>query len=499
MPKVGTAITVSFALFEADAFTRLTGRAAAVDVELWRADDDGGRVTIYRRDAGVVEVDDLIVTVTETATAGEYDAVFTPATAGRYFLVVRDGQSQTDLDESPIDVTALSIDDIGAPGYLVALDGAAYGIGAPLVLTWQFRSNRAPYNVVGAPAITRAELIARDAVTVLQTIQGAAFEAPSPTLRRATFAQVAQIGTYFVRLIFAGNPGEVIDRVPVDNLDAEPVAGVMSLATFFEQFCGAFPGEPPGRDLLRGDNGEQLIGDEGVAAAIRGESVYVGRRMGVTLASTRYATHPGVASPGGAPLVQGSDYDVEEDPYDWSVHNSLRLGILTLRHGPLIRINRIRLFHGHTPLFQLPTRWGVIRRKAAVVEIIVDRGDLISYGESVLAPAVTGMIQSVIAFNRMPAVWCLDYEAGLETVPDDVVAVIGMRALARILTIIGTKANKMGVSSQSTGKDGLSRSVSVTADRYQRIMQSPYMQAMISEDQLNRLRKSLKPGIKVFS
>jgi hypothetical protein len=112
---------------------------------------------------------------------------------------------------------------------------------------------------------------------------------------------------------------------------------------------------------------------------------------------------------------------------------------------------------------------------------------------------VTGMIQSVIAFNRMPAVWCLDYEAGLETVPDDVVAVIGMRALARILTIIGTKANKMGVSSQSTGKDGLSRSVSVTADRYQRIMQSPYMQAMISEDQLNRLRKSLKPGIKVFS
>lgn len=499
MPKVGTAITISFALFEADNFTRLAGRADAVDVELWRAADGGGRVLLYRRLNGVADVEDVPVAITETATAGEYDAVFTPATAGRYFLVVRDGQSKTDLDEAPIDVTESSIDDIAAPAYLVALDGAAYGVGAPLVLTWQFRTNRAPYNVVAAPVITRAELIARDAATVLQTIQGADFESPSPTLRRATFAAVAQIGTYFVRLVFAGNPGEVIDRVPVDNLDAEPVAGIMSLQTFYEQFCGAFPGEPPGRDLLRGDNGEQLIGDEGVAAAIRGEAVYVGRRMGVTLASTRYATHPEVASPGSSPLVKGTDYDVEEDPYDWGVHNSLRLGVLTLRHTPIIRLNRIRLFHGYTPLFQLPVRWGNVRHKAGSVEIIVDRGDLVYFGESVLAPAVTGMIQSVIGFQRMPAVWCFDYEAGLETVPDDVVAVIGMRALARILTIIGTKANKMGVSSQSTGKDGLSRSISVAADRYQRIMQSPYMQAMISEDQLNRLRKSLKPGIKVFS
>jgi hypothetical protein len=156
----------------------------------------------------------------------------------------------------------------------------------------------------------------------------------------------------------------------------------------------------------------------------------------------------------------------------------------------------VRVFYGHSPLFQLPVRWANESHKQAVVRIILDKEGLTMFGEGLAAPAVAALVSAGI---RFPMAWALDYEAGLTSIPEDVLTIIGFRALARVLTIIGTKANKMGVSSQSTGKDGLSRSISVAADRYQRVLQSPYMQQMMSEDQLNRLRKSLKPGIKVFS
>lgn len=500
--KAGQPAIVGFALYGADEYTALPGEAANVIVELSRTN---------AANDGVEAANDVAVTITESQSfPGNYYAIFeVPAGhVGRtYYLVVRHDESFAD-HQFTIQVVAAA----GAnEGYIVSVSGHPWGINQPVVVTWTILGKINLQPVVPETLIS-ADLIDIDAVTILQTIDGPDLAVGGVGIYTGSFNAVPALGTYYARLTFLGAAGEPntvwIDRVVVENLGAVVVNGIISLDDFKDGYLGRFPGQPDAAQLLRGDGGEQLVSDAAIERAIIDQAALVGRRLSTTLGLTRYAARPGVTRGGGTALVKGVDYDEEADPLDFDhLHAGTAHGQLTLPHTHVKRITRARVIYGETVLWELPTRWFSLRHRQGTAFVIVDSVDADATGEGVTFSAIFAIVNAWVAtgFPRVPLVWAVDYEAGLTDLLEkyaDVRATIIWRAVATVLGLAAVAANKQAVQSQSTGKDGLSRSLSVgdsqPGGRYYRLLESPIIKDWLTDEHLARLRKLVRPGIRIY-
>lgn len=496
LARTGQVATWQTALVDPATGNRVTGAdsgGGAIVAEVWVDDGAGAR----SRTA-------LAVTVTEAGeVAGEYHFAFTPDTAGRlYVLTARHAATGWDVQQE----FQTELLDAGGGGgsevsqYLVSVGGEPFSVDQPLVVDLLFlnRQTMAKFNPF---SIAEVELIARDAETVVETVLGAALVSTGLGQRRATFAAVSEPGIYFIAVYFTGvgSDEQTVQTwgLQVLNVAAEVVAGVMSVAELKTEYLAQIPGEAAKFDLLYSDNGTLLVSDDSLAALIRQESGYVERRLDVRLKTIRYATMP--ALPVSAPLTKGTDFDEEEDRYDWQAgYSSLWQGTFALRHVPVQKINRVRIVYGQTVLFEFPARWFQLNHRQGLVRIVVDAGS----AESLVGAYNTGtLLESFIARATSmvtPMYWAFDYEAGLSEsqLTDDIKALIGWRVARAALVLAQAKANKMGVKSQSVSKDGVSRSFSVADARYERVLASDHFREWTSEERLDRMRRRARSGLR---
>lgn len=393
---------------------------------------------------------------------------------------------------------------------IASVSGHPWGTGQPIVVTAELR-DPATMALVDPDTVVQADLVGRDRVTIIETVAGVAVANPGPGLYRITFASVATAGTYYVRLLFrldAGDqPSTWVEAIEVEDLTKIPITGLLSIDDIYDEFLGRFAGEAPARDLLRGDDGEQLIGDAAIESAIRQNAALVETQLNVAIRLQRYACRPDVVRDGHSPLVQGIDYEEEIDPVDFDAfHNGMAHGAIDLPHTNIQRITRARIIYGRTVLWDLPVRWFQLRRRQGMAHVVIDSVDTDHAGGEVAFSAIFAIVRSwITSARRVPMVWAIDYEAGV-TSPrhrEVIRAIVGWRAVVQLLSLAAIKANKQSVASQSRSKDGLSASLSVSdsapGGRFSRIIASPIIAEWTSAEMLERLRKTIRPGIRVHS
>ena len=220
--------------------------------------------------------------------------------------------------------------------------------------------------------------------------------------------------------------------------------------------------------------GRALVSNRYMEAAIRRAAAHVSRVLGTTFGVLRYACNPELGT-----ALEEDDYDAEVEALPWASHqrSDLNAGLLTLAHAPLVSVTRVRLFIGQTQVATVPVGWVTITSKRnAQLSIIPNGTSSLDILETQYAHLASGSFLALDSrpSGTLPAVWALDYEAGLADVPDDIKAAIGWRAAADVLAVAAVKANKAAVSSQNVSMDGVSRSQSTSdtqpGGRYARLL-----------------------------
>jgi hypothetical protein len=161
-------------------------------------------------------------------------------------------------------------------------------------------------------------------------------------------------------------------------------------------------------------------------------------------------------------LVQGTDYDLAEAPYDYDPGAYLQWGFMQLRQSPILTVDRVQLVTpNYLEILQIPTPWIKTYPEQGQFEIVPYAGSptVMTIG------AATGMEYPFLAgtFNRaMPQVIWVDYTAGYaqNAIPQDVHVIVAKIATIELLKFI-SDALTGGITGANASFDGISESVSM--------------------------------------
>ena len=197
--------------------------------------------------------------------------------------------------------------------------------------------------------------------------------------------------------------------------------------------------------------------DDDIQSFIDAATLEVQRKLGIYLRPTRIRANPGRRG-----LVLGTDYDVEEPPYDYRPEQFRNFGFLQLRQYPCISFERMALVlpNGQT-IIDYPKEWVKFYPKVGQVQVVPMSGTPTVMQLASMGSAGFALMNSSWGRN-MPQIVEIDYTAGLASVPADLAAVVAKIASIDVLGIAGD-AILAGIASQSTSVDGLSESFSTTA------------------------------------
>jgi hypothetical protein len=199
-------------------------------------------------------------------------------------------------------------------------------------------------------------------------------------------------------------------------------------------------------------------------------------------------------------LTKGADYDISEPPYDYDAKAYKNWGFLQLRERPANVLNGLKLVlpNGQTIVdFMTRPEWIKFYPKAAQIHIVPYAGDPTVFyllgGSQSGFPFVTGQLNT-----SMPQMWYVDYEAGYPVgeVPADIRNAVAKLAAIEVLSI-SSDAIIEGVTSVSTGIDGLSESVSNQPSLYNVRIQKYQddTDKLFSEDKDGKGARSSERGI----
>lgn len=153
-----------------------------------------------------------------------------------------------------------------------------------------------------------------------------------------------------------------------------------------------------------------------------------------------------------------------EERYPYWPQDFAQYAYVSLSKTPLLKINRmsIRWPTDDTNLIDFPTEWLSYKKGSVLgrVQIVPHQnmlGSLLVVQGSTFLPLLrnrTGMI---------PDLWYVDYEAGMDEVPADILHAIGMTAAIGPFDVGGDLIAGAGIASKSVSIPGLSQSVSTTS------------------------------------
>ena len=171
-------------------------------------------------------------------------------------------------------------------------------------------------------------------------------------------------------------------------------------------------------------------------------------------------------------LVQGSDYDIDEDPLDYLARDFFAQGYVKLRRWPIVRLDVMQFrFPENTVIHDMPQEWLRIYHQTGQVHIVAVAGStlpVIIGREGGFLPLLTASLQR----SGVPQLVYVQYTSGIdwqnETFSrgwnagaefyEDLRQAIEYQA--KIYVLLDLSALKLGISSESLSEDGQSESVS---------------------------------------
>jgi len=169
--------------------------------------------------------------------------------------------------------------------------------------------------------------------------------------------------------------------------------------------------------------------------------------------------------------VEGVDYDILEEPYDFHRTDYIQWGYLKLRVHPVQSVQRLRLKLGEeTTLITYPIQWIRIDKKSGNLSIVPTPGAgwggmLLQSGQFFIPYLSMGWIS-----DNIPQIIAIDYTAGLggvsdygsETFKPEYMNLAEQRArlAAKKILLDLSDSVEHGVSSQSISEDGITQSIS---------------------------------------
>lgn len=214
---------------------------------------------------------------------------------------------------------------------------------------------------------------------------------------------------------------------------------------------------------LSKDNGEVMSDDE-ILLWLRSAIAEAERKLGIFLKPTKIVTNPDERG-----LVEGDDYDKEESAYDYDARAYRQYGFLQLKERPVQSIEKFQMVLPNGMVIidfyrdENTRKWVKLYKSAGQVQIVPYAGDPTIFamlgGSQSGYPFATGQINM-----NLPQMFYVDYTAGYEAykIPDDIRNVVAKMCAIDVLGMAGD-AVMVGISSISTGIDGLSESTSLTA------------------------------------
>lgn len=142
--------------------------------------------------------------------------------------------------------------------------------------------------------------------------------------------------------------------------------------------------------------------------AITDANARVRRELHVELGTVRVVSWPEASK------VEGTDYDVTEEPYDYSSSQYRAWGFLRLRRRPVQSIERVRIMLGPTnTVLTYPSEWIRLNKKPGQLSIVPTPGAgwsgmVLQNGQYFLPLLSHGMLS-----DNVPHVIAVDYTAGL--------------------------------------------------------------------------------------
>lgn len=151
--------------------------------------------------------------------------------------------------------------------------------------------------------------------------------------------------------------------------------------------------------------------------------------------------------------IVGERHDYEREDYtNW--------GYIMTWKKPIIRVKSLKLMYGTRPSMEIPQEWLQIDKMAGKIQMFPSSGSVTTMiiGSS---GAIYGLHNNV---SYAPAMWMIDYEAGIE--PDEIEQAmkefIYKKATIGILQVWGDLVLGAGIANQSVSIDGLSQSIGTT-------------------------------------
>lgn len=216
-----------------------------------------------------------------------------------------------------------------------------------------------------------------------------------------------------------------------------------------------------GLPLSKDDGG--VIDDDSILTAIKGAVTNIERRLGVLLKPTAISSNPDERG-----LIQGTDYEKGEAAYDYIAREYIQWGFMQLRERQVQSLQTLSLVLPNGMVivdFERDNnvrKWIKLYKESGQINIVPYAGDPTLFallgGTQSGYPFATGQINS-----NLPQMIYVDYTAGYNwyQIPDDIRNAVAMAASVPILSI-ASNAVTQGVTSTSTGIDGLSESVSMS-------------------------------------
>lgn len=151
--------------------------------------------------------------------------------------------------------------------------------------------------------------------------------------------------------------------------------------------------------------------------------------------------------------IVGERHDYEREDYtNW--------GYIMTWKKPIVKVKSLKLMYGTRPSMEIPQEWLQIDKMAGKIQMFPCSGSVTTMiiGSS---GAIYGLHNNV---SYAPAMWMIDYEAGIE--PDEIEQAmkefIYKKATIGILQVWGDLVLGAGIANQSVSIDGLSQSIGTT-------------------------------------
>lgn len=110
-------------------------------------------------------------------------------------------------------------------------------------------------------------------------------------------------------------------------------------------------------------------------------------------------------------------------------------------------------------MFKIPNDWVTLYSIPGQVQLFPTSG---SSGSMILTQGGSFLPLTIGAWSNAPGIWRVDYRAGFEELPQDLVEYIMKRASIGILQVWGDLIIGAGIANQTISLDGLSQSIGTT-------------------------------------